>query len=248
MAVGLMVFLVLAVPWLAMPGQWRARRCVAVLAWRVLLRGFGIKVVVHGVPMPAAGTLYVANHISWTDIPVLGLVTRAGFVAKDDVRGWPVIGRLAAEYGCVFVERERRGRVGVQAAELASHLEEERGLVLFPEGTTGLGDGVLPFRSSLFALVPGIGEGTARVQPITLRYTDGDGRAFSPEEQRRIAWIGDDELLPHALHLAGMGPIRAEVWFEAPIEAGDRKVLARACEAAVAERLGGCAEAFMPQR
>jgi 1-acyl-sn-glycerol-3-phosphate acyltransferase len=55
-----------------------------------------------------AGTLYVANHISWTDIPVLGLVTRAAFVAKDDIRGWPVIGRLTTEYGCVFVEREAR--------------------------------------------------------------------------------------------------------------------------------------------
>lgn len=129
--------------------------------------------------------------------------------------------------------------MGAQAAELASHLEAERGLVLFPEGTTGLGHGVLPFRSSLFALVPGVGQGTARVQPITLRYCHGDGRAFSAEEQRRMAWIGDDELLPHALALAGMGQIKAQVWFEAPIEAGDRKVLARACEAAILERLSG---------
>lgn len=242
MAVGVALFLVLALPWLMMPAGWRARRCLAVLAWRLLLRSFGISVQVHGTPMPAAGTLYVANHISWTDIPVLGLVTRAAFVAKDDMRGWPLIGRLTAEYGCVFVERERRGKVGAQAAELASHLEAERGLVLFPEGTTGLGDGVLPFRSSLFALVPGIGEGTARVQPITLRYAHADGRAFNPQEQRQIAWIGDDELLPHALTLAGMGRIRAEVWFETPIEAGDRKGLARACEAAVVARLGRCAE------
>lgn len=242
MAVGVTLFLVLALPWLAMPNGWRVRRGLAVAAWRILLRSFGISVQVHGTPMPASGTLYVANHISWTDIPVLGLVTRAAFVAKDDIRGWPVIGRLTAEYGCVFVERERRGKAGAQAAELASHLEAERGLVLFPEGTTGLGDGVLPFRSSLFALVPGVGEGTARVQPITLRYAHGDGRAFDAQEQRQMAWIGDDELLPHALHLAGMGRIRAEVWFETPIEAGDRKALARACEAAVVARLGCCAK------
>jgi 1-acyl-sn-glycerol-3-phosphate acyltransferase len=62
------------------------------------------------------------------------------------------------------------------------------------------------------------------VQPITLRYTHGDGTAFSPQDQRRIAWIGDDELLPHALHLAGMGRIRAEVWFEEPIEAGTARL------------------------
>lgn len=248
MAVCVALFLGLALPWLVMPASWLARRGLAVVAWKVLLRGFGIRLSVHGMPMPAAGTLYVANHISWTDIPVLGLVTRAAFVAKDDIRGWPVIGRLTAEYGCVFVERERRGKAAAQAAELASHLEAERGLVLFPEGTTGLGNGVLPFRSSLFALVPGVGEGTARVQPITLRYAHADGRAFSPEEQRRIAWIGDDELLPHALNLAGMGRIRAEVWFEAPIEAGDRKALARACEAAVVARLADCGQPPMPPR
>jgi 1-acyl-sn-glycerol-3-phosphate acyltransferase len=108
MAVGVTLFLVLALPWLAMPAHWGARRGLAVMAWRLLLRSFGIKVVVHGAPMPSAGTLYVANHISWTDIPVLGLVTRAAFVAKDDIRGWPVIGRLTTEYGCVFVEREAR--------------------------------------------------------------------------------------------------------------------------------------------
>jgi 1-acyl-sn-glycerol-3-phosphate acyltransferase len=115
-------------------------------------------------------------------------------------------------------------------------LEAERGLVLFPEGTTGLGDGVLP---SLQPVRSGAGHwrGTARVQLITLRYTHGDGTAFSPQDQRRIAWIGDDELLPHALHLAGMGRIRAEVWFEEPIEAGDRKALARACEASIVARL-----------
>ena len=235
--VGLALFLVIGGVWLLIPRGWRLRRGFALACWRVLLRGFGLRVVVHGRPLPEAGTLFIANHISWSDIPVLGLVLESGFVAKGDIRGWPIIGTLTAAYGCLFVERERRGKAGDQAAALASHLEAERGLILFPEGTTGLGDTVLPFRSSLLALVPGVEDGSARVQPVTLRYRHRDGSPLSPEEQRQVAWIGDDELLPHAAALSRMRGLVAEVWFEKPVVGGDRKALARACEAAVAARL-----------
>jgi len=235
--VGLALFLVIGGVWLLIPRGWRLRRGFALACWRVLLRGFGLRVVVHGRPLPEAGTLFIANHISWSDIPVLGLVLESGFVAKGDIRGWPIIGRLTAAYGCLFVERERRGKVGDQAAALASHLEAERGLILFPEGTTGLGDTVLPFRSSLLALVPGVVDGSARVQPVTLRYRRADGSALSPQEQRAVAWIGDDELMPHAAALSRMGGLVAEVWFEEPVLGANRKVLAKACEEAVAARL-----------
>jgi len=235
--VGLALFLVIGGVWLLIPRGWRLRRGFALACWRVLLRGFGLRVVVHGRPLPEAGTLFIANHISWSDIPVLGLVLESGFVAKGDIRGWPIIGTLTAAYGCLFVERERRGKAGDQAAALASHLEAERGLILFPEGTTGLGDTVLPFRSSLLALVPGVEDGSARVQPVTLRYRRADGSALSPQEQRAVAWIGDDELMPHAAALSRMGGLVAEVWFEEPVLGANRKVLAKACEEAVAARL-----------
>lgn len=234
---GVLLFLGIGGLFLLAPRGWRARRGAALACWRVLLWGFGLRVEVHGTPLPEAGTLFIANHISWTDIPVLGRVLESGFVAKGDIRGWPIIGRLTAAYGCLFVERERRGKAGDQAAALASHLEEDRGIILFPEGTTGLGEGVLPFRSSLFALVPGVMDGSARVQPVTLRYCRADGSALSPDEQRAVAWIGDDELLPHAAGLSRMGGLVAQVWFEEPVLGSDRKALARACEAAVARRL-----------
>lgn len=235
--VGFGLFLAIGGVFLLAARRRRLRRVIALACWRVLLRGFALRVEVHGTPLPEAGTLFVANHVSWTDIPVLGRVLESGFVAKGDIRGWPIIGTLTAAYGCLFVERDRRGKAGDQAAALASHLEAERGLILFPEGTTGLGETVLPFRSSLFALVPGVVDGSARVQPVTLRYRHGDGSPLSPEEQRRVAWIGDDELLPHAAALSRMRGLVAEVWFEEPVSGGDRKALARACEAAVAARL-----------
>jgi 1-acyl-sn-glycerol-3-phosphate acyltransferase len=231
------VFLAMAAIWLLLPRGWRLRRAMAAVIWRMLLRGFGMRVAVHGQPLPVAGTLFVSNHISWIDIAVIGRVLDAAFVAKGEIRGWPIIGKLTQAYGCLFVEREKRGKAADQAAQLASHLEAERGIVLFPEGTTGLGTSVLPFRSSLFALIPGVAEGTARVQPVTLRYRRRDGSALSPEEQRMVGWIGDDELLPNALGLLRMGGLLAEVWFEEPVSGENRKALARACEAAVLARI-----------
>lgn len=236
MIAALALFLPMTAVWLAWPRRLPGRRAFAALGWRLLLRGFWVRVVVRGQPLAGPGVLFVPNHVSWMDIPVLASLLDTAFVAKGEMRGWPVLGALARAYGCLFVDRERRGEAGVQAAALADHLER-RPIVLFAEGTTGLGLGVLPFRSSLFALVPGVAEGTERVQPVTLRYRRANGERLSAQQQRQVAWIDDDELLPNALGLARMGGLVAEVWFEAPVNGGDRKTLAKGCERTIAARL-----------
>ncbi|WP_206241347.1 lysophospholipid acyltransferase family protein [Novosphingobium terrae] len=230
-ALGFGALLVLAGPWLLLPKSSRLRRGLGVLAWRALLGGFGIRIEVHGKPMP--GALIVANHVSWIDIPVFGRTVDAGFVAKDDVADWPLIGRLTAAYGCLFVSREARGKAGEQAGALAALLSHGRSLILFPEGTTGEGDACLPFRSSLFALIP---PGTP-VQPVTLRYYHADGSPLDAAERRAVSWIGDDELAPHALALAKSDGLLAKLWFDEPIPAGERKALTRACFDVIEGRL-----------
>ena len=197
-----------------------------------LLRAVGIEVVRQGQPDPAPGTLLVANHISWTDIAVLASLSSAGFVAKSEVAGWPLLGSLARRAGCVFVARHRPRDAARQAGDVRMALGQGRSLVLFAEGTTGPGTVLLPFRSSLFP-----GNGTLRVQPVTIRYRRGDGTVLTPEELRRIAWLGDDELVPHVAALAGSGRRRAEVWFGESFLAADRKQAAARCQAAIAGRL-----------
>ena len=242
---GLSGFLALAFAHLPVPRNWPLRRHFEVCAWVCLLWGFAIRIRRHGVPIAGSGVLHVANHVSWTDIAVLGRLIDAGFVAKSDVRGWPIIGLLTAGYGCLFIERERRGTVREQAGALATHLQGNRGLVLFAEGTTGLGAKVLPFRSSLFAMVAKGGEdagGSGQVQPVTIRYARVDGTKFDDVERRAVAWIDDDELGPHVLALADRGGLSVDVWFETPIardEYPNRKALARACEGVIARRLKG---------
>jgi len=235
-AMAVALLLILCWLWLKPRGPVSRRWTRAV--WRTLRHGFALDVHVHGTAVTAPGMLYVANHISWTDIAILGELLDAGFVAKSEVATWPVIGAGAARYPCVFIEREQRGTVAHQAQAMATRLAAGARLVLFAEGTTGDGSSVLPLRSSLFAGVgQGAGEGSEPVQPITLVPRHRTGRPFTPQERRAFAWLDDDELLPHAAALALAGGARIDVHFEAPVSGADRKALATACHAAIRARL-----------
>lgn len=229
----LLLVLGLALPWLLAARRPGARRWLARTGWRVLLRGFGVTVRCHGDPLP--GAVLAANHVSWLDIAVLGLAVDAGFVAKADVARWPVIGALSRHYGCHFVERGQRLSATAQARDLRQRLAAGRSLILFPEGTTSDGAGVLPFRSSLFEVAAPDGE--ARVQPVAVVYAGRRGEALDPAGRRRIAWLGDDALLPHALALAAAGGASVAVWFEPPLAPAPRKQLAERSRAIIAARL-----------
>ena len=227
--------LLIASAWLLIPQGNLLFRIGARASFGALCWGFNLRVRAHGKPVPGAGTLYVANHISWTDIPVLAMVLDAAFVAKSEVRRWPAIGRFAWHFGCVFIEREKRGTTRVQAQAVEQHLRGPLGLAMFPEGTTGDGGPVLPFRSSLFAQVAGAGQ--MRVQPVTMLYRRRDGTPLSRQEARQIAWTGDDELWPNVVALAARGGALVEIWFEEPLTGSDRKELARASREAIVARL-----------
>jgi 1-acyl-sn-glycerol-3-phosphate acyltransferase len=117
-------------------------------------------------PLPQAPALLVSNHVSWLDIPVIGSLTHSNFLSKDDVRRWPVIGWLAAASGTLFIRRGA-GEAGGIAAQIASHLEADGLLTLFPEGTTTDGREVRPFFPRLFSAAI---ETNAPVVPVALRY------------------------------------------------------------------------------
>lgn len=231
----LLIVLSMACPWACLPRGSKARRMLAVLGWSVLLAGFGIRIRCRGEPSKEGGSLFVANHVSWVDIAVLARLLDAGFVAKAEIGRWPVIGALARGYGCLFVERGIRAGVRHQAYALDSHLSASRSIVLFPEGTTSDGKAVHPFRSSLLAAA-GQG-GWPCVQPVTIRYRRRDGMPLDDRQRRGVAWLDEDELLPHAFALAGKGGVLVEIIFEEPVSASDRKALAGLCHASIASRL-----------
>lgn len=181
-------------------GAWRLVRGVAhllhgmaIVAWRFprldaaarapyiqwwsakMLRLAGIRLEVVGRPRPGA-VLLVANHVSWLDIAVIhAACPHARFVSKADVQRWPLLGWLIREVGTLFIERERKRDALRVVHEVAAALYRGETVAVFPEGTTGSGDTVLPFHANL--LQAAIAD-RAPVQPVALRYHE-PGRPVS---------------------------------------------------------------------
>ncbi|MDF0605286.1 1-acyl-sn-glycerol-3-phosphate acyltransferase [Neisseriaceae bacterium TC5R-5] len=128
-------------------------------------------------------TLLVANHVSWLDIFVLNSCTVSRFVAKSEIRAWPLFGWLIHISGAVFIDRGRRSDAAKVNKTLAKAMKDGACMAVFPEATTSDGSGVLPFKASLFE-APLLSCGV--VQPVALRYLGVDGALT-----REPAYIGD---------------------------------------------------------
>ena len=218
------------IPWwlLERNGSPGARKCEVAFFSR-LLRGFGIVPLRVGYSANLPGTLYVTNHISWADIPLLASMLDADFVAKADISEWPLLGRLARRLNPVFVARDCRKGARQQADAIRQRLSAGRSVVLCAEGTTSVGDTVLPFRSTLFEAA----DAAVAIQPLAIRYCGTDGERLSSERMREVAWIDDDDLLNGALRVARERTL-AQVMFLPPVGAiPDRKLLAQAIWAVV---------------
>ncbi len=204
---------------------------------KALLWALGFRVHVIGAPTTQRPLLVVANHISWTDISVLGSVVDVSFIAKAQMQGWPLMGWLSTLQRTVFVERERRHKSGDQASEIAARLKAGDAMALFAEGTTGDGNGMLPFKSTLFgAATMAIREGgvdQVTVQPMAIAYTRRHGVPLGRAGRMALSWIGDQDLVPHVAGLLKLGAVDVEVRFGEPVvfSAGsNRKQVARLVE------------------
>ncbi len=202
---------------------------------RGLSRAMGVVIRTHGRPAARSRVLFVVNHLSWSDIPVLGARIRGSFVAKSEVAGWGPVGWLASFAHTVYVARDRRHSANIQKNEIGDRLRAGGNIILFPEGTNSDGTGVLPFKSSLFAVVadvPGV-----TIQPVTLAYTRINGVPVTRGDLPDLAWVGDTQLAPHALGFIGLGQVTAEIIFHPAIDPAawpDRKALARHCHLVIA--------------
>lgn len=188
---------------------------------RLLVRALGARIEVVGAPF-APNALIVANHISWTDIIMLGAATPATFVAKAEVRGWPFLGALARLNPTLFVERDRPRAIKSQIETLRMRLAHGR-VVLFPEGTTGGGSVVLPFRPALLDAAAG-----RLIQPVTILYAPIDRDRWREGELGAFAWDGDKSFWPHLLGVSSGAGVRCKLVVHHPFEvgAGGRKAAA----------------------
>jgi 1-acyl-sn-glycerol-3-phosphate acyltransferase len=183
--------------------------------------------------------LYLANHVSYFDIPALGGLVDAAFVAKTEVATWPLFGWFARLTGTVFIPR-KPGRSAEQVRTLRTRLVRGENLILFPEGTNSDGTGVLPFKSSLLASAAPEATGLpVTIQPVSLAYTrTRDGAPLTGARADLYAWIGADDMFPHLWRALAAPGAEVRVVFHPPLDmaaTADRKRLARAAEAEVRE-------------
>lgn len=212
---------------------------------RQVCRLVGLRLKLEGEVIPDRPVLLVANHTSWLDIPVLSAVAPISFVAKKEVGTWPGISMLARLQRTVFVDRERRAKVGETASEIVARLATGDTVVLFAEGTSSDGNRVLPFKTSLFAAAKpsarvGAGVAGAVVQTISLVYTRLHGVPFGRADRVLTGWYGDMEMHTHAWQLLKAGPVDVHVRVGPPVPLesfADRKELARKSEEEVRENV-----------
>lgn len=189
---------------------------------RFALWAIGVRVHVHGAPERRRPLLVAANHASWLDILVLASVVDATFVAKAEVRDWPVFGLLARLQRSIFIKREERRQTREQADEMAARLNAGETVVLFPEGTTTDGNRLGEIKSSLFAAAASAAhfapEGVVHVQPVAVAYTRIHGMAMGHYHRPVAAWPGDVELMPHLMGILKTGAIDVDVRFGDTVE------------------------------
>jgi 1-acyl-sn-glycerol-3-phosphate acyltransferase len=209
-----------------------AYRWLPVIYHRVVCYILGVRIEVHGQPSRVTPTLFVGNHVSYLDVEVLSSILPVSFVAKSEVAGWPFFGWLAKLQRTVFIDRRQRaaraGRDGVQR-----RLDAGDDLVLFPEGTSGDGTRVLPFRSSLLgATQMRHGRDPVPVQPFTINYARLDGIPVGRLCRPFFTWFGDMELASHLWNMVSLGEVAAIVVFHETVDIdrlGDRKKLTDHC-------------------
>ena len=200
----------------------------------------GLEVEIWGQQARQTPILYVANHSSWIDITVLAKLIPGSFIAKHEVAGWPFFGLLAKLQRSIFIERLPR-HAASHRDEISARLEDGDSLILFPEGTSGDGNHVLPFKSALFAVAQRpIDDRALVVQPVTVAYTRLDFMPLGRHLRPYFTWYGNMPLGAHLWRVLGLGPSTVTVIFHEPVTFNafaSRKALAEHCRGVVAEGL-----------
>jgi len=239
--------------------KWRRMsEAMPYLFHRLVTRVLGFQVATKGKIHDQPPTLFVSNHVSYTDIVILGGVTPACFVSKTEVAKWPVIGWLARLQRTVFIERTR-SKAALHNDTLQQRLNARQSLIIFPEGTTGDAQKILPFKSTMFAVAQrevtlNVQNGSPQpltvqpltVQPVTIAYTHLEGLPIG--YAKRVGWFGwygEMGLGGHAWRLMGLTGKRVEITYHTPVtikDFEDRKDLSKYCHhisaAGLADSLG----------
>jgi 1-acyl-sn-glycerol-3-phosphate acyltransferase len=184
--------------------QWWCKRLLHCFNLRVTTSGELPDIRTHGV-------LFVANHISWSDIHAINSLIPVRFVAKMEIKDWPIFGYLVRKSGTIFINRTRN-RDAARVVNICSHaLKLNDNLCVFPEGTTTEGLSVLPFKSSLLQAAI---EANSQIIPVAIHYPLPDG-----QPNLEAAYAGDTTIIASMSTYLKMQQPTVHLHFGTPITA-----------------------------
>jgi len=192
----------------------------------------GVRPRLEGTPL-APHSFVIANHISWLDIMILGGWSGTAFIAKAELERTPLLGWIADQNRTLYIDRAARRDSHGQVKRIVEALGHDQPLTVFPEGTTGSGLHLLPFRSTLMEAVAPPPPGVA-VRAVAIDYG---------QHARLVGWHSGEHGLDNFKRVVGhRGTMPVTVRLLDPLEpTDDRKALARLAHAAIASALSSLA-------
>jgi 1-acyl-sn-glycerol-3-phosphate acyltransferase len=207
----------------------RGRNAIYHFWSRACVRILGGRLRIEGTP-PEAPFFLVSNHLSYVDVVVLASCLDGFFVAKAEIRHWPLFGLLSRTVGTLFIDRELRRDVVRVNRLIEKVLDSGYGVILFPEGTSTQGWEVAPFRSALLDYP------ARRGMPVHVAALCYRTSADEIPAHLGLSWWGDTQFLPHAKQLLGIRSFEATLRFSPrTVASADRKELAEEARRAVIE-------------
>jgi 1-acyl-sn-glycerol-3-phosphate acyltransferase len=177
-----------AILWLKFPRATREQKLAHIQAWsRHVLDLMDVQLNIDPTVNCISTTntqLLVSNHVSWLDVLVIQSLRPSVFVAKSEVRDWPLVGRLTQACGVVFVDRRSSSSARRMVDDVSNALHQGDCVASFPEGTSSEGHGVCVFHANLFEAAI---RGEIEVLPLALRYTEMNTRALC----LKAAFVGE---------------------------------------------------------
>jgi 1-acyl-sn-glycerol-3-phosphate acyltransferase len=184
--------------------------------WNVFVLGIKVTLVKGDLIEKGQNYFIIGNHLSYLDIILVGCKKPGLFVAKKEVRNWPLLGQLAWLAGTIFVDRGKKDAKANRPyiGQIANYLKQGLTILVFPEGTSSNGENVLPFKKAIFSS-PILAE--IPILPITIRYVSVNKEPFNLENRDLVTWHSDMTFVDHFWHVLNLKGFEVEIIFNPPI-------------------------------
>ena len=212
----------------------RFKKLYPLLFYRMIKISTGININFDSAKLDKknSGVLYIANHVSWFDIICLGTLLDARFIAKKEVSKMGIFGFLAKLSNTFFIDNENKKKIIEYNNSIQKKLQEGENFIIFPEGTTSDGNGIISFKSSMLECAFD-DNNKINIQPISICYSKLNNIPMGIYLRRNIAWVGDTSMVAAMVNFLRSGRITVDIIFHDTMSINNfenRKDLAVYCE------------------